>query len=789
MLKNYLKIAWRNLWNNKLFSLINIVGLAVGMVFTLLIGLWVKHELAYDGFQLNMNRIAQVMKKDLSNGEKIIDHATPLPLYDELKTKYPEIEQITRIDWGVSHSLKVGDNKFNRDGLYADPGFLKMFSFPLLKGDPAAALKNPVSIVLTERAAAALFGRQEPMGKIVRLDNQYDLMVTGILKDIPENSSLAFDFLAPFEFDIQSTPWMRGAKYSWGNNFLRTIVELKPGVSMGNLSDRIQNLIAEKRNDKKEATLFLHPMSKWYLRSDFKDWVNTGGRIDYVRLFAIVGILVLLIACINFMNLSTARSEKRAKEVGIRKTIGSRRYQLVGQFLAESVLTAFMSLILALVLAFLLSPQLADLGLNNVSFSSTNISLLLIVTGACLLTGLLAGSYPALYLSSFAPIKVLKGTMHGAAAASLPRKILVVTQFTFSIALIVSTVIVFRQVQHAKDRPLGYTPDNMIEVAMTSDTRKNDKALRQDLLNTGLVESVSGSSSPMTSIWNVWGDFSWPGKDPNKAIGLTAVLTDYDYEKTADLTITRGRAFSRDFPTDSNGVILNEAAVRVIGFKNPVGEHIKLSEQDLTVIGVVDNVIMDDPFKPVSPEAIIFKPSFENFLFLRLKKNADIKMSLARIQPIFDKYNPAYPFEYHFEDAEFEKKFAAEKQAGKLAGIFACLAIFISCLGLFGLAAYTAERRTKEIGIRKILGASIADLWVLLSREFILLVLIASLAGSMLANWFMEGWLAKYEYRVDINFWIFISAGVLALAVTVLTVSFQAIRAALGNPVRNLRTE
>jgi putative ABC transport system permease protein len=406
-----------------------------------------------------------------------------------------------------------------------------------------------------------------------------------------------------------------------------------------------------------------------------------------------------------------------------------------------------------------------------------------------LLTGLLAGSYPALYLSSFAPIKVLKGTMHGAAGASLPRKILVVTQFTFSIALIVSTVIVFRQVQHAKDRPLGYTPDNMIEVAMTSDTRKNDKALRQDLLNTGLVESVSGSSSPMTSIWNVWGDFSWPGKDPNKAIGLTAVLTDYDYEKTADLTITRGRAFSRDFPTDSNGVILNEAAVRVIGFKNPVGEHIKLSEQDLTVIGVVDNVIMDDPFKPVSPEAIIFKPSFENFLFLRLKKNADIKMSLARIQPIFDKYNPAYPFEYHFEDAEFEKKFAAEKQAGKLAGIFACLAIFISCLGLFGLAAYTAERRTKEIGIRKILGASIADLWVLLSREFILLVLIASLAGSMLANWFMEGWLAKYEYRVDINFWIFISAGVLALAVTVLTVSFQAIRAALGNPVRNLRTE
>jgi putative ABC transport system permease protein len=789
MLKNYLKIAWRNCWSNKLFSLINILGLAVGMVFALLIGLWVRHEMAYDGFQQNGDRIAQVLKKDLSNGEKIIDHATPLPLYDELKIKYPEIEQITRIDWGLSHSLKVGDNKFNRVGFYADPGFLKMFSFPLLKGDPATALKDPASIVLTERAASALFGRQEPMGKIVRLDNQYDLRVTGILKDIPENSSLAFDFLAPFEFNIQTTPWVKSAKDSWGNNFLRTIVELKPGVSMENLSKRIENLIVDKRGDNKEATLFLHPMSKWYLQSDFKDWINTGGRIEYVRLFAIVGILVLLIACINFMNLSTARSEKRAKEVGIRKTIGSRRYQLVGQFLTESVLTAFLSLVLAIGLAFLLSPHLAGLGLDNISFASTNISLLLIVTGACLLTGLLAGSYPALYLSSFAPIKVLKGTLHGAAGASLPRRVLVVTQFTFSIALIISTVIVFRQVQHAKDRPLGYTPDNLIQVSMTSDTRKNDKALRQDLLNTGLVESISGSSSPMTGIWNVWGDFSWLGKDPNKAINFTAVSTDYDYEKTAGLKIKQGRAFSRDFPTDSNGVILNEAAVRVIGFKNPVGEHMKLSNQDLTVIGVVENVVMDDPFKPVSQEAIIFKPSNENFLLLRLKKNADIRRALAVIQPVFDKYNPAYPFEYQFEDEEFEKKFAAEKQAGKLAGIFACLAIFISCLGLFGLAAYTAERRTKEIGIRKILGASITDLWGLLSKEFVLLVLIASLAGSMLANWFMKGWLAKYEYRVDISYWIFIAAGILALTVTVLTVSFQAIRVALGNPVRNLRTE
>lgn len=799
MLRNYLKIAFRGLRKNPLFSLLNILGLAVGMAFALLVGLWVRQQLSYDGFHQHGDRIAMVMKNSLANDEKRTQADLPLPLFDELKVKYPDVKRLTRLDFGSTRSLKVGETKVSKPGYYADPDFLTMLSFPLVKGQAETALQNPNSIVLTESLSQALFGNTNPMGQIIRLDNQYDMMVTGVAKDVPKNSSLAFDFLVPFEFNISTNPGVQRERSRWGNNFVRTIVELQEGSSTEAFSAKIQNLIRQKLNDPKAGTLFLHPLPKWHLYGEFKNWVNTGGRIDYVRLFGLLGLFVLLVACINFMNLTTARSEKRAKEVGVRKAVGSQRFQLIGQFLTESLLTSFLAFTLSLLLIALLSPFLNELGFDGLSLRdlgsvgpglpATSVWLLLGVLGASTFTGLLAGSYPALYLSSFVPVKVLKGTFLPGRSATLPRKMLVVTQFTFSIVLIISTAIVFQQIHHAKNRSLGYNPNNLISLGATPDLQANFPALKRELLNTGLIEAVSKASSPMTAIYSAWTDFSWAGKDPTTDVLMSVIMTEYDYEKTAGLTLRQGRAFSRAFSTDSSAVLLNEAAVKIIGFKNPIGQTINFGDEKLTVIGVIDNVVMTDPFSPVRPAIVMFNPDRVGDISLRLKTGVDVKKALATIQPIVEGFNPAYPFAYHFVDQEFEKKFAAENQAGKLAGIFAGLAIFISCLGLFGLAAFTAERRTKEIGIRKVLGASVGNVWALLSQDFVGLVLIACLIASPLAGWFMNGWLEKYPYRIDISYWVFLLAALGAILITLLTVSFQSIKAALVNPVKSLRNE
>jgi putative ABC transport system permease protein len=517
--------------------------------------------------------------------------------------------------------------------------------------------------------------------------------------------------------------------------------------------------------------------------------VNVGGKIEYVRLFGIIGIFVLLIACINFMNLSTARSEKRAKEVGIRKAVGSHRYQLISQFLSESLLTAFLAFLLSLGLVQLFLPLLKDIGFENIHFDFTNIGLLVSVLGICILTGLLAGSYPALYLSSFAPVRVLKGLFRQGKAPARFRKVLVVSQFAISIGLIISTIIVFMQIQKAKERSLGYDPNNLITVEASDDLAKNYPILKQELLNTGLLEAVSKASSPMTAIYNSWDDYSWEGKDPNADMIVNSVMTEYDYEKAIKLKFKEGRSFSRDFPTDSNAVILNESALKMIGYKDPLGKTMKLGNQTLTIIGITENILMENPFEPVGPEAILFVPDNFSNLFIRPKSGADTKKVIAAMTPLFEKYNPSLPFEYHFVDEDFNRKFINESHVGKLAGIFAGLAIFISCLGLFGLAAFMAERRIKEIGIRKVLGASVANLWLLLSREFVLLVVLACIIASPIALWLMKDWLQKYDYRININGWIFILTGLVAVIIALITVSTQAVKAALTNPVKSLRTE
>jgi putative ABC transport system permease protein len=728
------------------------------------------------------------MKHSLMNNEKLTGSNLMLPIYDELKNNYPEIKHITRLDWG-NYSLIAGDKMLNKSGLYADPDFQDMFSFRIIKGDAATALRQPDAIVLTESLATALFGSQDVIGKRIKLDNRYDVQVTAIVQDIPKNSSISFDFLAPFAFLMQNNEGIKGSLTRWNNSIVSIAVETKEGVSMEALSKKISPMLAGKDSYIKEQTLSLYPISRWHLYDDFKDWVNTGGRIQYVKLFGIIGIFVLLIACINFMNLSTARSEKRAKEVGVRKAVGSARIHLIIQFLIESVLTAFLAFILSLVIIQVALPYLADLGFGNIRFDFSNVRLWVTMLSVCVFTGLVSGCYPAFYLSSLLPVKVLKGVIQQRGRAINFRKLLVVGQFTVSIALVISTIIVLQQINHAKGRSMGYRPDNLISLDASADLKKNYTALKHELLNTGYIEAVAKSSSAMNWVNNDFPHFKWDGKDPHTSVSIDVVMAEWDYEKAAGLEFIDGRPFSMQYKTDSHAVILNEATAKLIGYKDPVGKTMYLGDQPLTIIGVIKNVLMRDPFKSVGPGVILFNADNVNAVLIRLKDHADLNRSLSAIQSITEKYNPSQPFEYHFADESFARKFETENQVAKLASIFAVLAIFISCLGVFGLAMFTAEQRAREISIRKVLGASVANLWLLLSKQFIWLVLIACLLASPLAYWFMKSWLNNYEYRISISGWIFMIAGVIALIITLVTVSTQSLKAANANPARRLKAD
>jgi ABC-type antimicrobial peptide transport system permease subunit len=534
---------------------------------------------------------------------------------------------------------------------------------------------------------------------------------------------------------------------------------------------------------------FLHPMSKWHLHGDFKNGVNEGGMIKLVRLFGIAGVFVLLLACINFMNLSTARSEKRAKEVGIRKTLGSARSQLVRQFFSESLLVSFIALVLCLVIVQLLLPFFNKIADKNMSILWSNPFFWLLAITFCLITGLIAGSYPALYLSSFRPVKVLKGSFKAGRLASLPRRVLVIFQFSISVLLIIGTMIVFRQIHHAKDRPIGYDSNGLIEVSMnTPDLKGRYEVLRTDLLNTGAVTEVSQSSGSITSDYGGVTGISWKGKAPDARPLIMVNRITHDYGKTVSWKILQGRDFSRQFLMDSTAIVLNNAAINTMGLKDPLKETINFGGKDYKVIGVVNDMIKGSPFEPVKPTVFVIGYGAVT-INIKLASAASVGTALSKIEDVFKKHNPAAPFEYKFVDEKYAAKFATEERIGKLAGFFAAFAILISCLGLFGLASFVAEQRTKEIGIRKVLGATIINVWQLLSKEFFLLVFISLLVASPVAWYVMHNWLENYQYRTQITWWIFGVAAFGALFITLLTVSFQAIKAAIANPVKSLRTE
>jgi ABC-type antimicrobial peptide transport system permease subunit len=801
MLKNYFKIAWRNLIKNKGTSLINIGGLAVGMAVATLIGLWIWDELSFDKHNKNYDTIAQLARKQTTNGEVFISENSnhfPIPLAGELRSKFPEyFKNVALATEGFDQMISVDENRFSRQGMYVEPAFLDIFSFNILAGS-GRGFNDPNSILINKSLAVSLFGNENPMGKILELSNTQPVKVAGVYKDFPTNSRFhEISFFCPWDLFLITNSGVKKDLDNWVNSSYNIFVQTPPERSMQDLPksiretywNRIKNDRPQSSND--NVALFLHPMKDWHLRSEWKNGVQAGGRIQLVWLFGAIGVFVLLLACINFMNLSTARSEKRAKEVGIRKTVGSLKIQLVKQFLSESFLTVCIAFALSIGIVLLSLNWFNEIADKKVNFPFDVPLFWIIASLFIIITAFISGSYPALYLSSFQPVKVLKGTFRAGKSAAVPRRIMVAIQFTVSIILIIGTIVVYRQVQHAQSRPIGYDRSGLIRFDMnTADLNGKNDVLRQELLASGGLMEVAASSAATTEN-NYFDDrIEWEGKDPKlakRAFVLRAVT--YEFGKTVGWQFAEGRDFSRSYQTDNAAVVLNEAAVKYMQLTNPVGKTITFNNNKFTVVGVIRDMITDSPYKPVEPGLFFMVPQIGPVITMRLNPQLSPSKAISLIQPVFKKLNPNGLFEYKFVDEEYGRKFAAEQRIGTLSTVFAILAIFISCLGIFGLASFVAAQRIKEIGVRKILGASVINLWSLLSKEFILLVALAFVIAIPIAYYFMDQWLQKYEYHANLAWWIFGAAGTGALLITLLTVSFQAIKAAVANPVKSLRTE
>jgi ABC-type antimicrobial peptide transport system permease subunit len=794
MFKNYLVVAWRNLIKGKMHSAINILGLCIGMSVATLIGLWMYDELSFDKNFKHYDRIGQVIQNLTNNGETQTWWSVPYPLANELRTNYgSDFKHIVMAVNVFEHLLTVDDKKIKQRGGFFEKEMPEMFSLQLLKGSHSA-LNDPLSVLISASAAKAFFGNGEPMNRIITIDKMPVVKVAGVYEDFPQNSSFAnLNFIASWDLWYNANNKLSDMPDPWRSNFTSLYVQLNEQASIAAVNARIRDAKMKKINpqlQKKRPALFVMPMNKWHLYSEFKNGINTGGAIQYVWMFGIIGIFVLLLACINFMNLSTAQSEKRAKEVGVRKTMGSQRKQLMFQFFSESLITVAIALLISLVLVGLTLPFFNTITSKQIKIPWYNVYFWSFCIAFLFLTAIIAGSYPAFYLSSFKPVKVLKGTLKTGRFATIPRKALVVVQFSISVSLIIGTITVYKQIQFAKNRPVGYSKANLINI-FTSGSGIHDhfNSVKEELLQTGAVESIAESESPTTAIYNSTSGFSWPGKDPNLSIDFGVIAASFEYGKTIGWKLREGRNFSKEFLTDTSGVILNEAAVRFMNLKNPVGQKVTWWGQPLTVIGVIENMVIESPYSEIRPVIYPYLNYPGNVNVIKLNPAVSAKDALKRIEPVYKRYNADQPFDYSFIDTDYAKKFNDEERIGKLAGIFACLAIIISCLGLFGLTSFVAEQRKKEVGVRKVLGASVFNLWNLLSKEFLVLVFISFMVSLPVSWYFMHNWLQNYSYRTAVSWWVFVAAGTSALLITLVTVSFQTIKAAIANPVKSLRTE
>jgi ABC-type antimicrobial peptide transport system permease subunit len=784
MFKNYFIIAYRSLLRNKGFSATNILSLTIGIACTIFIFLWVQDELGYDKFHKNFSSIYQVIAHRKFNNQVFTDRNMVMPLAKELEKSSPQIKNAVFTTYRQAHILTYGDSKLKKYGYTVSEHFFDMFSWKFIKGNASTAIPDAYSIVLTQSAARSLFGEDDPIGKVVKIDNSYDSKVTAVVADNPGNSTFQFDFINSFNYSGDSE---RESMTNWSNSSWNVFVQLTEGADRSSLEKNINEIkYQHDPNDKKISTYFTFPMSQWRLYSDFKDGKNVGGMVQYVRLFSIIALIILLIACVNFMNLATARSEKRAKEVGVRKTLGSDKKQLILQFFLESIILSFIAFVFSLLTVYLLLPSFNSLVDKHLTLDFAQpfywLGSLMIIIG----TGVLAGSYPALYLSSFNPVRVLKGVFLPGKKAALPRRILVVGQFAITIILISATLIVYRQINHIKHRDIGYNPNNLIMIPVTPETQTNFAVIKQELLSTGLIDAVTRTSSPITNVWWRMGAPNWDGKPAGGNLIVAGFATDIDFSKTMGIKILEGRDFT-GWPLDSTSMLLNQAAVDAMGLKKPIGMQMRFN-RSFTVVGITNNVVMETPYKPVDPMIMFFNPNNAATISIRLNQADQTSKALKSIESIFTKYNPAYPFEYQFVDQEFGRKFIAEELISKITNIFASLAIFICCLGLAGLAAFTIEKRIREIGMRKVLGASVQQVLILISKDFLKLVLIAFILAVPFTWWFMNNWLDKYAYRVNITLGLFGLVGFLLLILTLCVVSLKTMKAAIANPIKTLRT-
>ena len=788
MIKNYFKTAWRNLLQNKTFSLINIFGLALGMTCSLVIMLWLNDEMKKDKFHQNGKRLYRVMENQFYSGNVSTFDATPGILAENIVKDIPDIQMASQMLWEEEPLFTV-DNTYDKEkGRYVEKDFLPMFSFKLTKGDPATALARPDAVVISKKLADKYFKGQDPVGKMIRIDNTDNVVVTGVLDEIPKSSSLTFDFLMSFEQWRKRNDWAK----DWGNNGPRCYVMLAPNTSVDKANAKIKNYIKTK-NKESNVNLFLQNYGESYLYSDWENGKQNGGRIEYVKIFSIVGIIILIIACINFMNLATARSLRRAREIGVRKVVGAGKRQLIGQFIGESLFVSFLAICISLLIVMLLLPSFNTLTEKHLSLDFTDPSFLLLLLGLVLVTGIISGSYPALFMSSLKPIIVLKGLLKFKPGATYFRKALVVFQFALSIILILGMIVIYRQIDFIHNKNLGFAKEDLLYIPLEGELQKTYPTFKEQLLKQPGIKYVSSAQSNPLEVGSSTSGVRWPGKDTTKLILFSSNPITYDYIKTMGIQLVEGRDFSTDYSLDTMNYLVNEAAAKKIGYKDPVGKELTMWGDKGMIVGLMKDYHHNSLHVPIEPlilrlHKMSWGGNYWGNVIVRTEKGKT-KQAIASMEKLYKQFNPGFPFKYYFTDDEIANRYKAEYTVSKLSRYFAFLAIFISCLGLFGLVTFTAEQKTKEIGIRKVLGASVTGIVGMLSKDFLTLVVIAAVIAFPVAWLAMHRWLNDFAYRVNIGWWVFVIAGVVALLIALLTISFQSIKAAIANPVKSLRTE
>ena len=785
MIKNYFKTAFRNLWKNKIYGSLNVFGLAIGIACAGLIFLWVEDEFSYNHNHSKKDQLYQILENQPFEGKTYTFSATPGLLAEAMKKEFPGVKNSCRLTWEEYTLFNLGDKSIYERGNYADSSIFSMLTIPFVQGNKETVFQQLHSLAISEKMAKKFFGDQKDIiGKTLKVDNKEEYVIGAVFKDLPQNSSIKFDWLSPFKIYHDKNEWLN----QWDNNGIQTFVELEEKADRGLINKKLDNYLKAK-DTTIVAQPFLFSMNDWRLHSKFEEGKQIGGRIQNVHTFSIIAWIILLIACINFMNLATARSEKRAREVGVRKVLGAGKKILIAQFIGEAMVMALLSLLIAVAIIYFILPSFNTLVEKQLQIGLDNPFHLLSLLLIGLICGLVAGSYPALYLSSFNPVWVFKGINLKGSGAAYIRKGLVVLQFTISIILIIGTIIVYNQIQHIKNRDLGYNKDNVIQTGLRGDMQKNFAVIKNQLLSSGYVENVAMSNLNQLYMGSSTGNFEWEGKDPSKKVLVTQDFISPEYIKTMGIQMAKGRDFYPDAKQDSSNVIVNEAFAKIIGKDNVVGTLLRQDTTKYTIVGVIKDFVFDDMYGKSDPLIFRSYPEYFGYMYIRLKSQANVERAVDKIQTVVKTNNPGYPFDYIFVDDEFDRQFKSEMLIGKLSRIFALLAIVITCLGLFGLAAYTAERRTKEIGVRKVLGASVTGIAGLLSKDFLKLVILSSLISFPVAWWLMHNWLQNYAYRIEISWWIFIVAAALAIVIALFTISFQAIKAALSNPVKSLRTE